>query len=169
MGGVGNEGFRSPDALLGSSQGSQTTICQVPGNCLRMTIQDFREAVTGDTPLRRLAQHYTVTYLGQVSKSTACNRLHVIEVRIERWILMTHDRVGDDAFPLTHEFLSEMLGAQRSSVSLVAQALQRAGLIDYKRGQMVVLSRQGLEDISCECYTVVLAEHDRLLGSDGQK
>jgi CRP-like cAMP-binding protein len=97
-----------------------------------------------------------------ISQSSACNRAHAADERCARWLLMTHDRVSADLFPLTHEFLGQMLGVRRASVSVVAGILQKAGLILYARGVVNVLDRPGLERQSCECYEVVRREIDRL-------
>ena len=93
-----------------------------------------------------------------------CNRLHPLEERCARWLLLTHDRVGRDTFLLTHEYLGYMLGVRRPSVTLALGMLQRAGLITYHRGEVTVTDREGLEHAACECYGVIVAEYDRLLG-----
>lgn len=161
---VGNDGFAGIDVLIGADVATDTTICQVAGESFSMRASAFRNAVTNDTPLRRIAQRYLQLYLSQVSQSVACNRLHTIEERFARWVLMTHDRVGRDAFHLTHEFLADMLGVHRPSVSLVASAFQQAGMIKYARGNLTILDRAGLENTSCECYAVVKKQVERLLG-----
>jgi CRP-like cAMP-binding protein len=102
--------------------------------------------------------------MSQVSQCVACNGLHVIVERCCRWLLMTHDRVDGDELTLTHEFLSYMLGVRRSSVTEVLQSLQQQGLIRYGQGKITVLNREGLEELSCECYQCVRDEYDRLLG-----
>jgi CRP-like cAMP-binding protein len=164
VGTIGREGFAGIEALVGGDRVTETTICQIEGNALRMSIADFKEEIAGDTPLRRIAQRYLLAYLGLVSQSAACNRLHAIEARFARWVLMTHDRVDGDEFHLTQEFLANMLGVQRPSVSLVASAFQQAALIRYNRGHMAVLNRPGIEDACCECYGIVRAQFDQLLG-----
>lgn len=156
---VGNEGFCGVELLIGSELATGTTICKVAGESLRMRASAFREAIEGDTPLRRVTQQFFRTYLGQVSQSVACNRLHSIEERFSRLVLMTHDRVEGDRFQLTQEFLADMLGVHRPSVSLVAGAFQQAGLIKYSRGALTILNRDGIEDICCECYAAVKGMH----------
>ncbi|KRB83863.1 Crp/Fnr family transcriptional regulator [Noviherbaspirillum sp. Root189] len=165
VGTVGNEGFIGIEVLAGGELSTETAVCQVDGNTLRMTVNDFKEATAGDTPLRRVAQRYMLVYLSLVSQSVACNRLHTIEERFARWILMTHDRVEGDHFYLTQEFIADMLGVHRPSVSLVASAFQQAGLIRYSRGRMSILNRQGLEELACECYGIVREQVDHLLGT----
>lgn len=164
VGTIGKEGFVGIETLAGGEQWTETTICQIEGDSLRMSIGDFKEAVAGDTPLRRIAQRYLVVYLSLVSQSVACNRLHSIDARFARWVLMTHDRVDGKEFHLTQEFLADMLGVQRPSVSLVASAFQQAGLIRYKRGRMEILNRPGLEDACCECYGIVREQFKQLHG-----
>jgi CRP-like cAMP-binding protein len=102
--------------------------------------------------------------INQISQSTVCNHRHSVQRRMCRWLLLSHDRVGLDEFPLTHEFLAQMLGVRRPTVTAVAGTLQKAGLIRYRRGELTVLDREGLEAASCECYEVVARELHRLLG-----
>jgi CRP-like cAMP-binding protein len=99
-----------------------------------------------------------------MAQGMVCNRLHSIAQRCARWLLLTHDRVDADQFPLTQQFLAQMLGVRRASVSAVASKLQKAGLIRYSRGVITVLDRPGLEAAACECYRIIEAEYDRLLG-----
>ena len=111
---------------------------------------------------RMLVDRYTQALFGQIAQSAACNRLHSSEERLSRWLLMSQDRVGSDDFMITQEFLGQMLGARRSTVSVSAGILQRAGLIRYKRGHVTIVDREGLEAVSCECYAVIRAELDRV-------
>jgi CRP-like cAMP-binding protein len=108
-------------------------------------------------------RRFTEATLVFAAQSSACNRLHSVEKRCSRWILHTHDRVGRDDFYLTQEFLSQMLGVRRASVSEVASALQGEGLISYRRGRLRILDRSGLEAVTCECHRVITSEFDRLL------
>jgi CRP-like cAMP-binding protein len=163
VGTIGREGFFGLELLVGGQHWTETTVCQVEGGSLCMTAAAFRDAVAGDTPLRRITQRYLMAYLALVSQSVACNRLHNIEERFARWVLMTHDRVDGDDFFLTQDFIADMLGVHRPSVSLVAGAFQQAGFIKYSRGAMSILNRQGLEDASCECYAVSANQFARLL------
>lgn len=164
IGTVGNEGFLGIEVLAGSDTSAETTVCQIEGDGLRMSVGDFKEAIAGDTPLRRIVQRYLLVYMSLISQSVACNRLHSIEERFARWVLMTHDRVKGDEFYLTQEYLADMLGVHRPSVSLVAGAFQQAGLISYRRGHMTIVNRQGLEDTCCECYEIASGQFDNLLG-----
>lgn len=164
VGTVGNEGFSVVEVLMGSEVATETTVCQVPGESLRLPVGIFRDAIDGDTTLRRVAFRYLQAYVSQVSQSVACNRLHTLEERFARWVLMSHDRVPGDEFQLTQEYLAIMLGVHRPSVTLVARTFQQAGLIKYNRGTMTILDRPGLEDACCECYRVVKKQFERLLG-----
>jgi CRP-like cAMP-binding protein len=117
-----------------------------------------------DGELYRLLHRYTQALLAQAAQGVACNRLHSIEQRFCRWMLMTQDRVGRDSFPLTQEFIAQMLGVRRAGVSVVASTIQKAGLIAYQRGTMRILDRAGLEAASCECYRVIREEYERVFG-----
>jgi CRP-like cAMP-binding protein len=152
---VGREGVFGIESLLGAAVWTETTLCQIEGAALRMNAAVFRDCIADDPALQELSRRYLVAYLAAVSQSVACNRLHNIESRFARWILMTHDRVNEDSFYLTQEFIADMLGVQRPSVSIVAAAFQKAGIIKYARGSMTILDRKGLEQASCECYDVV--------------
>lgn len=165
VGTIGKEGFFGIEVLLGNTEWSQNTICQVEGDSLRMSASAFRSATADDSALRRVLQHYLAAYLALVSQSVACNRLHSIEERFARWVLMTQDRVGSDAFFLTQDFIADMLGVHRPSVSLVAGAFQQAGFIRYSRGWMHILNRAGLEEASCECYATNTKQFDALAGA----
>ena len=111
-------------------------------------------------------ERYTQALFGQISQAAACNRLHSSEERLSRWLLMSHDRVGADEFMITQEFLGQMLGARRSTVSVSAGILQRAGLIRYVRGHVTIVDRAGLEAVSCECYAVIRHELDRVVSPE---
>lgn len=164
VGTVGNEGMSTIDLLIGSDVATETTVCQIPGESWRMPAARFKEAVAGDTALRRIAQRYLQAYISQVSQSVACNRLHSIEERFARWVLMSHDRVSGSEVQLTQEYLAIMLGVHRPSVSLVARTFQQAGIIKYSRGMITVLDRPALEEACCECYFLVRRQFERAFG-----
>jgi CRP-like cAMP-binding protein len=163
VGTIGNEGLSSIDVLTGSSIANETTICQIPGDSLRMPAQKFRQSLESLPELRRLAYCFLHAYLAHVSQSVACNRLHSTEERFARWILASHDRVDRKEFQLTHEFLADMLGVHRPSVTMIARKFQQAGLLDYHRGIVKILDRAGLEEAACECYSVVRKKFTRAL------
>ena len=110
---------------------------------------------------------YTLALFTLVAQGSACNRLHTMVERCARWLLLTHDRVGHDEFGLTHQFLSQMLGVRRATVTEAMGALQEAGAVDYQMGRVRVRDRAALEASACECYAIVGREFDRLLGADG--
>lgn len=166
VGTVGNEGMVGLPVFLGAPMTTGLAISQIPGDALRMSSESFdKEVMRLDGALYRLLHLYTQAMFVQTAQGAACNRLHSIEQRFCRWLLMTHDRVGWDTFPLTQEFLSQMLGIRRAGVSIVAAAIKQAGLIHYERGMMTVLDRAGLEATTCECYEVIQSEYDRVFVS----
>lgn len=162
---VGNEGMVGVTVLLGAEHAATQMICQVAGDALRMRAGIFKREVTPSSPLYALLLRYTQALISQLSQTVACNRLHSVEERCCRWLLLCQDRVRSNQFALTQELLAQMLGVRRASVSVVAAILQKAGLIRYSRGKIIILDRPGLEAASCECYRVVKAEFDRLLGN----
>ncbi|MDB5841865.1 MAG: Crp/Fnr family transcriptional regulator [Herminiimonas sp.] len=165
VGTIGSEGFIGIELLMGGEYSIETTICQIVGKSLRMPVADFKRAIDGNTPLRRIAQRFIQAYLSLVSQSVACNRLHTIDERFARWILMTHDRVIGNEFYLTQEFLAIMLGVHRPSVTVIAHTFQQSGLIRYTRGKFTILDRKGMEEASCECYSAVRLQFERFLGA----
>lgn len=165
VGTIGNEGLSTVDVLTGSTTATETTICQIPGDSLRIRREKFNEAIERNVELRRLVYRFFQAYLSQVSQSVACNRLHSTENRFARWILISHDRMQGDEFQLTQEFLADMLGVHRPAVSLIARRFQQAGLLDYRRGTIKILDRAGLEQTVCECYGVVRKQFARALGA----
>ena len=124
----------------------------------------FRAELNRSAALRDQLNRYVLFLLAQVSQTAACNRLHRLEQRLARWLLMTHDHVRTTEFHETHEFLSHMLGTDRSEVTIAAGILRKAGLISYNRGKVKIVNRKGLEEASCECYEIVASESLRLHG-----
>lgn len=161
---VGNEGMLGLQAFLDGGTMPIGAFSQVSGDSLRMATDTFKREVGAGGGLPVVLHRYVQAVIVFAAQSSACNALHPVRQRCARWMLLTHDRVGSDEFPLTHEFLSEMLGVRRASVTEVAGSLQREGLIRYGRGRMAVLDRAGLEAASCECYGVIRGEFDRLIG-----
>ena len=165
---VGNEGLVGLPVFLGSASSPGAAFCQVAGQALRLSAEALREETRGGGPLHDVLLRYSQGLVNQIAQSAACARLHTIDQRCARWLLMVQDRVGAERFPLTQQFLAQMLGVRRAGVSAAAGILARAGCIRYARGVITVLDRAGLEAAACACYRVVQDEFDRLLGSAGQ-
>ncbi len=162
---VGNEGMVGIPVLLGGDEIIGQAIVQVAGNAVRMKADVFKGAVPNGSQFHNLLLRYTLALMNSISQTVACNSLHSAEQRCCRWLLMCQDRVQSDSFLLTQEFLSQMLGVQRPTVSGVATVLQQAGLIRYRRGKMTICNRSKLEAISCECYAIVTQEFERLFNN----
>jgi CRP-like cAMP-binding protein len=160
---VGREGMSGSSETLTGAGTPMRVIAQVPGSTARITARELRELARANPDALRLLLRYNQSVLVQAAQIAACNRLHPVEERCARWLLMTHDRVTRDEFMLTQEFLSQMLGVRRARVNVAAGILQRAGLIRYSRGRIRLADRAGLEAAACECYSVVRAEYDRLV------
>jgi CRP-like cAMP-binding protein len=156
---VGREGILGVPIILESDSAALRAFVQVEGHGARIAAERLPAALAAVPALRRLLLRYAQSLFDQVAQSVACNRLHTLEERCARWLLMVHDRVGEETLPLKQAFLAEMLGVHRPAVTLAAGALQRAGLIRYSRGKVHVLDRAGLENASCACYAIV---RDRL-------
>ncbi len=160
---VGKEGMVGLPVFLGVKTVPLGCFCQVPGDAIKLGSDVLRAEVRPGSKLHELLQRYTEVTFVFAAQSSACNRLHSVEQRASRWLLQTHDRVGRDEFGLTQEFLSQMLGVRRASVSEVAAELQEAGCISYSCGAIKLLDRASLEAKSCECYRVIAGELERLL------
>jgi CRP-like cAMP-binding protein len=158
---VGREGFVGYQPLLGMKSAPNGAITQIPGHALRINSETLKEAFDRVGRLQAILHRHIQSQIVQMAQGAACNRLHEVNERLARWLLMMHDRAEADKLPLTHEFLSQMLGANRATVSLTAGIFQQAGLIRYARGIVTILSREGLENIACECYSIVKEEFDR--------
>jgi CRP-like cAMP-binding protein len=126
-------------------------------------VEDLRAELGRSRALNEIVQRFAHALTNQISQSLVCNQTHPIEERICRWLLMAHDRVGRDELDLTQEFIAQMLGIRRPTVTVVAGLIQKAGLIRYSRGRITILDRQGLQNGACECYDVVRREAERLL------
>jgi len=161
---IGPDGMVGLAVLLGGDSESFETLVQVPGTALRMDAAAFREALEGIPSLRARLLRYALAHFEQVARTAACNGRHNSEQRLARWLLMAHDRVEGDEFPMTHEFMAMMLGVRRAGVTVAARTLQKAGLIRYERGRMEITDRPGLEATTCECYGIARRANDRLLG-----
>jgi CRP-like cAMP-binding protein len=163
VGMVGNEGMAGLPVFMGVSSSSTRALVQGSGTAMRMSSAAVRTEANRLGSLHRLLHRYSHSLLTQVSQSAVCNRFHLINSRLARWLLMTNDRLGVEEFPLTQEFLSSMLGVRREGVSKAAGALQAAKLIHYSRGMITLLDRRALEAKSCDCYAIIKAETDAYL------
>jgi len=162
VGVIGIDGVVGLPILLGAAGMPGETFIQAEGSGFRIQAQALKDAFERPGELRRHLHKYLLATLVQSAQNAACNRVHPIKERLARWILTCHDRLQSDHMPLTHEFLGQMLGAPRTTVTLAAGMLQQAGLIDYSRGHVAIKKRAGLEKAACECYQVVRNEFDRL-------
>jgi CRP-like cAMP-binding protein len=168
---VGREGVVGIGAILGGESVVGRHVAPMQGLALVIGISRFRSLLRESPPLHAACAAYAQAFLRQALHTAACNSVHMIEQRCARWLLMTHDRSDGDMITLTQEYLAEMLGVCRSTVTLAAGALQRGGLIRYSRGALTVLDRPGLEAVSCECYRVIRDHYEQLLPppmSDGR-
>jgi len=161
---VGDEGMVGIEAVFVDGAIAQgDTLLQVPDtNAVKVSVATFRRELAERGALHDLMGRYAVTVMAQMMQSTACNALHQVQERCARWLLMTHDRMHQQDFNLSHEFLAVMLGVHRPTVTVVARSLQDAGLITYRHGRVKVLDRKGLEAASCHCYPIIRAHFDRL-------
>jgi CRP-like cAMP-binding protein len=163
IGTIGREGMSAFPLLMGASTTANVCYCQVRGSAIRIPADVFRELAASDAAFRQLLDRYLQAYVNMLGQLAACNRLHSINERCARWLLMTRDRVDSDVIPLTQEFLAMMLGTGRSGVAIAAATLQKAGFIKYTHGVIKILDRPGLEEASCECYDVARAQFTGLL------
>jgi CRP-like cAMP-binding protein len=159
---VGNEGMVGVSAALGSEKEPKVATVQGAGTALRLKSEALREEIRRGGMLQYYLLRYAHALMSQISQSVVCNVRHPIEGRLARWLLMYHDRKETDEFKLTHEFIANMLGIRRAGVSMVANKLKRAGMIDYDRGLIRIVKRREMEEMTCECYPVVKAEFDGL-------
>ena len=160
---TGAEGMVGISLVLGIDYGLHRAICQVPGEGFRLPAGQFRKALQQSRTLDALMRKYTAVVVRQITQIVACNALHPVSERLCRWLLMSHDRVDRDEFPMTQEFMGEMLGVRRQTVTVTAGTLQAAGLITFKRGLIRIVDRSRLEESACECYGVIKALYDRIL------
>jgi CRP-like cAMP-binding protein len=160
---IGSEGMVGLPVFLGATTAPTFAFAQVPGYSVRLTADAFRAEVAQRPTLPRLLLRYTQALFNQVAQGAACNRHHEVRQRLARWLLLMQDRAGADTFPVTHEFLAQMLGVRRASATEAAQALQAAQLIRYRRGMVTIVDRAGLEAAACACYQIITADFEALL------
>jgi CRP-like cAMP-binding protein len=165
MGLVGNDGIVGIALFLGGDTTPNRAVVQIAGQAYKMNAKVLREEFARGGRFQQLLLRYTQALITQISQTAVCNRLHSVEQRLCRWLLLSHDRVASDELPMTQEFIANMLGGRRESVTISAARLQAAGLIHYSRGHIKILDRKGLEAQVCECYQIVKTELDRLLST----
>lgn len=164
MGLVGNDGVVGISLFMGGDTTPNRAVIQIAGGALRIPAKALQEEFRRGGPVQLLLLRYTQALITQISQTAVCNRLHSVEQRLCRWLLLSHDRVEFDELLMTQEFIANMLGSRREGVTSAAGRLQDAGLIRYSRGHITILDRTNLEAHVCECYRVVKDEFDRLLG-----
>lgn len=157
---VGSEGLTGVSVFLGVDVSPNRALVQGSGAARTMRPRDFLAACKSSEKLSRAVRRFIHSLLTQISQSAVCNRYHLIEDRLSRWLLMTHDRMRSDEFQITQEFLSNMLGVRREAVNKAAGDLQRRGLISYKRGHLIVIDRRALEAAACPCYKLIKQAYD---------
>jgi CRP-like cAMP-binding protein len=162
---VSNEGMVGIPVILGGSTTTTKAFVQVAGAGMQMDADVFRTEFNRGKAIEKLLLRYVQAIYTELTQGCACNRLHTIEERLARWLLTVSDRLESEDFPLTQEFIAQMLGVRRSGVTVAASTLSRAGMIRYQRGHISILNREDLEATSCECYRVIQNEFTRLLGN----
>jgi CRP-like cAMP-binding protein len=162
---VGREGMVGVPLALGADRSHLEVLVQAEGHALHLDADIFLTRMNEHPSLRTLILRYVMAFNTQITMTAACNGRHHIEQRLARWLLMAHDRLENDEFPMTHEFLSMMLGVRRAGVTVAAGMLQKAGFISYDRGRVRITDKPGLEAAACECHGIVRREFERLLGS----
>jgi CRP-like cAMP-binding protein len=160
---IGREGALGLMAAAAPRQSLSRAIVQTPCRCTRISAAHLHEAWIRSPAIRELADSHTEALFGHAIQLVGCNALHSVEARFCRWLLSCHDRISTDTVALTQEFLADMLGVQRTTVTAAARGLQEKGIIRYRRGVVDIVSRQALETLSCECYRVVRGNYERLL------
>ena len=157
---VGSDGVVGAGAALDGQISLNTAIVQLPGDASTLDISHLRRAADQSASFRALLMRHEQVILAQALQTAACNACHTVQSRLSRWLLRARDLSGSDTLAFTQEFLAQMLGAQRNSVSIVANALQEVGLIRYRRGQIDITNLEGLRESSCECYETVNRYYD---------
>ena len=161
---IGAEGVAGVSLVLGARTSYAETMCQTGGGAYRISAADFKRAVASSPVLLDLLLRYVCVFNVQVAQTAACNAHHELGQRLARWLLGAHDRSGVAALSLTQDLIAVMLGVRRSTVSVAAGMLQKAGIIRYQHGKITILDRVGLENAACECYEAVAGEYRRLFG-----
>jgi CRP-like cAMP-binding protein len=162
---VGRGGVIGAMTAFGSRAALGRAVVQLPGAAMRISAGQFRAAARESDSIRELVVRYNDLLISQIQQSVACNALHALEARLCRWLLQTHDCVDGDTIPLTQEFLAQMLGVRRTTVTIAARLLQSAGLIRYRRGLIQIVNREALEKAACECHPTVRQNVERTFSS----
>jgi CRP-like cAMP-binding protein len=163
VGNIGSDGMAGIAIFMGVDKSSDLAVVQAAGTAMRLKSETLCKEVNHVGSLHRLLRRYTHSLLIQASQSAVCNRFHTVDVRLARWLLMTSDRVGRDEYQVTQEFMSRMLGVRREGVNKAAGVLQKQEFISYRRGQIRINDRAGLEGVCCECYRIIKDESDSYL------
>lgn len=163
VGMIGNDGMVGIPVFLGGNSTTNRAVVQIAGSAMRMDANILKTNFRRGGELQQILLLYTQAFLTQVSQTATCNRLHSLEERLARWLLLAHDCALKDELLLTQEYIANMLGTRRASVTVAAGLLQQSGLIQYSRGKIKILNRSGLQTSACECYNIVKEEHNRLL------
>ena len=164
---MGSEGVAGLSVILGARSTPNQALAQSAVKASKIASRDLVPEFRKGGKLNEMMLRFVHSMFTQVAQTAACNRLHTLDQRLARWLLLTHDRTDGNQFPLTQEFLSRMLGVRRAGVSVAANSLKQSGLIEYHRGDIRVVDRKGLEKESCECYKIVKQEYEQMLGTDG--
>jgi len=162
VGVTGYEGVIAIQSVLGGKENTFDFLVQMAGDAWKMPAEILRQEFRKDTKLQDSVLRYMHASFAQISQTALCNRLHTVEERLARWLLLCEDRMNGDHISLTHEMLGKMLGTRRSTVSLAAATLQNAGLLNYNRGRIAIKDRKGLLRISCTCYEMVQRRFEKL-------
>jgi CRP-like cAMP-binding protein len=164
IGMIGYEGLVGLPVFLGAPVAMGLARCQIPGDAFRLTVEAFHAVVAGrESAFVQRLLRYTQALMVQTAQIAACDRLHPIEARVCRWLVMTHDRARRDTFPLTQQSLAHVLGIRRAGVSTIASELQRAGILRYHRGMITILDRARLEAASCACSQIIRSAYEQVL------
>jgi CRP-like cAMP-binding protein len=166
VGVIGNEGMCGLPVLFGTDAVPLQSMVQIPDGAVRMKAEDFKSVIKDCPFFHQSLMHYAQAFYIQAAQTAACNRLHPLEGRLARWLLMCQDRTQSDLLPITHEIMSIMLGVRRAGVSVAANKLRTDGVIDYQRGLVRIVNRNGLETATCECYGVIRKAFDRFLSTN---
>ena len=160
---IGNEGFVGHALALGADRMPYHVVCKVASTCAAMRADTFREQIRVDSRFHMLLLRNTQALFNQVALIASCNRVHPVEKRLATCFLLLHDRTGIDEFPMTHEFLAELLGVRRATITEAAASLQHAGVIRNERGRIIITNRAGLEAAACECYRAMRDQYEEVL------